>query len=71
MNKPLNKKNNKRLITTYLSLGDLYDRYYNICEKLGVKMTNKTIDLISKFCEEKEREKEKLMQVSKQIIPGI
>ena len=64
MNKPLNKKNNKRLITTYLSLGDLYDRYYNICEKLGVKMTNKTIDLISKFCEEKEREKN-------DSVPGI
>ena len=60
MNKPLNKNNKDKLITTYLSLGNLYDRYYNICEKLGVKMTNKTIDLISKFCEEKEREEEKI-----------
>ena len=60
MNKPLNKNNKDKLITTYLSLGNLYQRYYIICEKLGVKMTNKTIDLISKFCEEKEREEEKI-----------
>ena len=52
--------NKDKLITTYLSLGNLYQRYYIICEKLGVKMTNKTIDLISKFCEEKEREEERI-----------
>ena len=53
MNKSLNKNNKDKLITTYLSLGNLYDRYYNICEKLGVKMTNKTIDIISDYLEEK------------------
>ena len=63
MNKPLNKKNNKRLITIYLSRGILYDLYMDHCEKLGVKATNKTIDLISQYLE-KEREKN-------DSVPGI
>ena len=53
MNKPLNKKNKDKLITIYLSRGNLYDLFYNYCEKKGVKMTNKTIDIISDYLEEK------------------
>tara|TARA_B100000315_G_scaffold259716_1_gene316830 strand:- start:366 stop:539 length:174 start_codon:yes stop_codon:yes gene_type:complete len=55
MNKLLNKKNNKQLITIYLSRGNLYDRFIDHCEKRGIKATHKTIDLISQYLEEKEK----------------
>lgn len=55
MNKPVNIKDNKKRITIYLSRGILYDRFIDHCEKRGIKATHKTIDLISQYLEEKEK----------------